>query len=68
MGNSLDESLLPEIQGLDGALKVAAPVQAGAAPENRGWLRLFKTLSRFKPFQNRLRRLYNLLFEYYAQQ
>ncbi len=68
MGNSLDESLRPEIQGLDGALKVAVPAQVGVAPENQGWLRLFKALSRFKPFQNRLRRLYNLLFEYYAQQ
>ena len=67
MGNSLDASLAAETGGLEGALKLPDRHKAEARISNRRWLRLLKKLSRFQAFQNLLRRIYNLLFEYYAQ-
>ncbi|HVN56300.1 MAG TPA: glycosyltransferase family A protein [Anaerolineaceae bacterium] len=69
MGNRLDEDLAAEIQrDLGGAMEPGREARKSEVPAgDRGWLKLFESLSRFRPFQKRLQRIYHLLFEYYAQ-
>lgn len=75
MGNQLDEYTLDEIQrlGLDEILNEPASVKsvssaASLSPAKRRAFRIFSMLVHWPVFRNLGRRLYNFLFEFFAQE
>jgi hypothetical protein len=75
MGNRLDETALHEIRrmNLDAILqrspvKTSMPSQVRVLPPKKRAMQFVGRLARIPVFKKTLRRLYNFLFEYYAQE
>lgn len=75
MGNRLDETTLEEIRrmGLDEILRHSpsihtAPHQVKVRPIKRRAIQVLSRLARIPIFKKTLQRLYNFLFEFYAQE
>ncbi len=75
MGNRLDETALDEIRrmNLDAILhrspvEDSGPLQAQVPPSKKHAMQFLGRLARIPVFKKTFRRLYNFLFEYYAQE
>ena len=74
MGNQLDESISDEIRRMDldavlqsGPVTVSTPAQLQVRSSKKGAIQVLNRLARISIFKKTLRRLYNFLFEFYAQ-
>ena len=67
MGNVLDEKTLREVQSLGLPERLAMPLREKALARKSRWMRFLRRLARLRLLRAAIYRLYNLLFELYAQ-